>query len=95
MANFACVPRGVTDQSLRRVSTTPARLRMLSVSNTDHKILAAAMSVPLGIVAQATVLAQQRGGIAGRALGDAILHVETHALLCTRIADAFPGIVFV
>ena len=78
IANFACAPK-VKDQSLKRVSATPAGLRMLSVSNTDHKILAAAMSVPLGHVAQATVLGQQRGGIAGRVLGDAIIHIETHA----------------
>lgn len=76
-----------------RANTTPDLLRMLSISNTDHKILAGAVAKPLAEVAAKTVVAQQRGGIKGRALADNILDMETRALLAARIATTWPRIV--
>ena len=93
-SNFACVPKNVNDPLVTRVSCTPDRFRMLSVSNTDHKLLAAAMAQPLGVLVSCTVVAQQRGGITGRVLGDGIIDLETHGLLCTRIASQWPALVF-
>ena len=52
------------------------------------------MAQPLGELAQQTVVYQQRGGISGRILGDGILEIETHALLCTKIASTWPSMVF-
>ena len=51
------------------------------------------MAQPLGELAENTVVRQQRGGISGRVMGDAILDIETHALLCTRMAATWPAIV--
>ena len=87
------MPKNISDPSITRVSTTPASLRMLSISNTDHKLIAAALAQPLGQLAENTVVGQQRGGIVGRVMGDAIIDIETHALLCTRMAATWPGIV--
>ena len=55
-SNFACVPKHITDPSILRTATTPSNVRMLSVSNTDHKILAGAAAIPLSVLAQRTVI---------------------------------------
>ena len=66
---FCCfILKNVSDPTTTHAASTPELLRTLSILNTDHKIIAAALAKPFYQLAQQTALASQRGGTAGRML---------------------------
>ena len=83
---------------------TPSTTRPLTLSNTDTKLISAAINRPLSAYASSVVAGQQRGFIKGRSISDNIVELEAqslvwagrhcvpHALVSFDIAAAFPSL---
>jgi len=90
-ALFCFIPKKVSNLE-RVVSRKTKELRPLTIGNTERKIIASAVNLPLAQVAERTCIANQRGGLKGRQLTDAVLDIEAHAQLVCRLAATFPAI---
>ena len=58
-------------------------LRILSLSNTDQKIMSTAVSIPFANLATVSCDAAQSGGMRGRRLDDCLLGAEAKAIVAS------------
>ena len=71
-----------------------AQLRTLSLSNTDQKVIASAIAVPMQEGALHTVHEHQTGGLKGRKLEDCLLRSETNAVEAATLDSHAPAWLF-
>ena len=103
LARMVFIPKEDCGEQEGIRAASAAKLRPITCSNTDAKIIALALNQPLGFLAQLLVSPMQRGFIQGRMLCDNIIELETSMLVNSAtsrfaacvlfdFATAFPSI---
>ena len=101
------LPKGEYFEDDELMSCRVDKLRPIACSNTDAKLIAMAVNVPLAQLAEAVVSTPQRGFVKGRQLDDNVVELETGMLVNSMttarsaagiffdFANAFPSIVHI